>query len=225
MTAILNKKILLAASVIVAMTALVLGATYAAWVATASIAGNTVSTAELNITAVGAEGADAVEKPITAENILPDWQSDPAERAIITNNSSMPLDLYYYVELTGGQTDACQALGLAWHAGPPGGDGTETMGYNAGGTWANTQAYEASNFTFTIAQLLGVDEATGLLSLIGNLEGQGNAVKIADASSFEDGEQIAIRELAYFADDADYPTNAGNCEWVEHFEGRIPEVD
>ncbi len=225
MTAVLNKKILLAGSVILAIAAIVAGATYAAWVATAEIEGNTLGAAELSITAVGAIGGDAIEKPIVADDILPGWtsweESDPdaAHRALITNNSSIPLDLYFYIELEAGPQEACEAVALGWRSGQPGG-GWAT-GYATPG--AATVWYEEQP-----AGLWGGYTGTpesGLLSPILGFVGVDNAVKIADDTQFTpEGptQVVAMRQIAHFATDASNDLQGTTCQWTEHFEGRIP---
>jgi predicted ribosomally synthesized peptide with SipW-like signal peptide len=218
MTAILNKRVLLAGAVIAAVAALALGATYAAWQASDSITGNTVGTAELAIDAVGVAVPGTDPKPIIASNILPGWKSPAAERAEITNNSTVPLDLYFYVENLVGEPGACDAVALAWRASTPG-DGSNFLGY---GTTGDVATYEAT-LAGTIASYTPDPVTPGLLTLIENLEGPANAVKIANANNgFGPDQTIAIRQLAHFATDAAYPTHAGTCTWTEVFVGTLP---
>jgi predicted ribosomally synthesized peptide with SipW-like signal peptide len=217
MTTLLNARVLLASGVIAAVAALALGATYAAWQATSSIEGNTIGTANLEIEAEGVSAYGSETKPITASNILPGWESDPAERAEITNNSSVALDLWFYVEPLASSTPAaCDAMALAWRASTPG-DGSNAMGYG--------DAYEGTEVG-NIGDHSGVDTDTGAFSLVDNYTGVANAVKIADADDgFGPGQVIAIRQIAGFAEDAAYPTNSGSCEWTEVFVGTLPDTN
>lgn len=216
MTAILNKKVLLAGSVIMAVAVIILGATYAAWQAQDTIDGNTVSTATLSITATGTAMYGAVAKPIEADNVLPGWESDPVERAEITNNSTTELDLWFYVEnLTPapGTPGACDAIALAWRASTPG-DGSNYMGYGDG--YEGTQVGEIDDHS-------GVDTDSGEFSMVENYLGAANAVKIAEGSNgFGEGEVIAMRQIAGFVTDADYDDHSGTCTWNEVFVGTMP---
>ncbi len=212
MTAILNKKVLLAASVALAVAAVALGATYAAWQASSSITGNTVSTANLSITAIGAAGSTgnpADPKPINWTNALPNQVSSPEDRATVTNNSSVALDLYMYLEVASSSNPgACAATNLAWQSSVAGG-GSVQFGYPAGPTPTGPGT-------------LGV--GAGYFKPVNSLEGIGGAVKIASSTVFGNGAVIAVREIAGLASDAAYPANAGSCVWTEHFVGTLPGV-
>lgn len=215
MTAILNKKVLLAGSVIVAVAAAALGATYAAWQAAATIDGNTVSTATMSITAVGAQGGapNTVAKPVDEEDVLPGFISFPAPenvaRGLVTNNSSVALDLYMYFDNIVG--DACDATKIAWQSSQP--NSTTILGGYAIGSEP------------TVAGLIGdmSDPDLGELSLVGAYAGVGNAVKIADDSYFVNGAQVALRQISAFASDASYPDHAGSCTWDEIFVATLPD--
>lgn len=203
------------------VAAAALGATYAAWQASDTITGNTISTAELEIDAVGVASYGAVSKPIFAEDVLPGYKSAPAERAEITNNSSVALDLYFYIDdVTGIDTGACDAVALAWRASTPG-DSSNFLGY---GTAGDTNTYEAT----AVGPIAGYDADNtdaGLFSLVKYLVGPANAVKIADANvgqGFGPGDKIAIRQVAHFATDASYPEHSGSCTWTEYFIGTMP---
>ena len=221
MTAILNKKVLLAASVIVAVAAIALGATYAAWQASDNIDGNTVSTATLSITAEGVQGGaeSTYEKPVFEEEVLPGFinfqadNSDQIARGIVTNDSSVALDLYMYFELTGGNPGACEATQIAWQSSQP--NSVNVLGGYAIGAEPNAAT--------TIA---AADAAStnGGLSTVTNYAGIANAVKIADDSYFAPDAEVAVRQIAAFATDADYPDHSGSCTWNEVFVGTLPDV-
>src|SRR5690606_37506163 len=119
----LNKKVLLAAGTIAAVAAAALVATYAAWQATDQITGNTVSTAQLKITAAGEAGGTSAypteAKPIDWADALPGMTSSPEERAVVTNDSSIALDLWMYYENT--DEAPCLATKVAWQSSLPGG--------------------------------------------------------------------------------------------------------
>lgn len=203
MTNILNARVLLAVAAIVAVAALALGATYAAWQATDSISGNTVSTASLSITAAGAAAYSLDASPIEWENALPGETSAPANRAEITNNSSIALDLYMYLEPVAG---TCTATKLAWRSGVAG-SGIFDYGYlGAEPTNVGTKA-GAGDDNF---------------ELVGALAGVANHVMVADSTKFVPGAVIALQEIAGIATDADYPADAGTCEWTEVFVGTLP---
>lgn len=85
------KKIILSASVITAVAAIVVGGTYAVWTASTTIQSNTVSTATVSLDQTG-----LIEKPIggsDAQNMLPGQYTNPG-RAGIYNEGSVPLKLY-----------------------------------------------------------------------------------------------------------------------------------
>lgn len=203
MTAILNKRVLLAAGVIVAMTAAALGATYAAWQASDEITGNTVSTVALEITAAGAAGFGLDASPIVFENVLPGDISDPADRATIENGSSIALDLYMYRVPTG----TCSATKVAWRSGVAG-SGVFDFGY-LGATPTVVGDKDGS----------GTDDN---FALVGAHTDGATALKIADASKFVPGSVIALQEMAGLADDAEYGVDNGVCEWTEVFVGTLP---
>ncbi len=218
MTAILNKKVLLAASVIVAMTALVLGATYAAWQATDGIEGNTISTAVLGITAEGVAAYGSESKPIIETEVLPGFKSSPAERAEVTNDSSMELDLWFYIDPVSGNPGACDATKIAWRASTPG-DGSNWMGY---GTAIDNTTYETGSSVGNVGD--AGDPDNGTFTLVSAFYGAANAVKIADGSNgFGPGEVIAMRQMGGFAEDADYGLHNGECAWTEVFVGTLPD--
>lgn len=204
MTAILSKKVLLGLGVIGFIAAVVAGATYAAWQASDEITGNTVSTAVLSIDASGVGTDNSDPAPINFAGALPGDISSPEDRAIITNNSDVALDLYMYFENT--EEATCAATKVAWQSSVAGG-GPVLFGYPIGplpddvGTIAGV-----GDFNFTIAQ---------------SLEGP-SYVQLADSADFEPGETVALRELAGLATDADYGTHSGTCQWKEVFVGTLP---
>jgi len=202
MTAILNKRVLLAAGVIVAMTSLALGATYAAWQGSASIAGNTVSTVSMNISALGVSAFGQTAAPLVWTGALPGATTAPLTRAEITNDGTTAMDLYMYLVPTG----VCTATKMAWRSGVVG-SGVFDFGFTGPapvnvGTKAGVGA--GSNFM--------------LVSAIST------PVKIADSTKFTPTAKIALQALAGFSTDAAYPADSGTCTWVEHFIGTLPGV-
>jgi len=214
MTAILNKRVILAGSVIVAVAAAAMGATYAAWQASAVIDGNTVSTATMSITAVGAQGGapNTVAKPVDEGDVLPGFISFPAPenaaRGLITNDSTVALDLYMYFDNVVG--DACGATKIAWQASEP--NSTNILGGYAIGS-EPTVAGDISASS---------NPAAGELSLVSAYAGVGNAVQLADDTYFTNGAVVALRQISAFASDAAYPTHAGDCTWDEVFVATLP---
>ncbi len=213
MTTLLNARMLLASGIIAAVAALALGATYAAWQASSSIAGNTVSTANLTITAIGASGSTgnpADPKPINWTNARPGQVSTPEDRATVTNGSSVALDLHFYLEIaSSSDAGACAATNVAYQSSVAGG-GPVLVGYPAGPT-PNVPGTIGAGGSFNFTP-------------VNNLVGVSNAKKIADDSQFGLGAVIAVREIAGLASDAAYPANAGTCVWTEHFIGTLPDV-
>ncbi len=222
MTAILNKKVILAVAMIVAVVAVAMGATYAAWQASDYIADNEVTTATLAIDAVGAAAFGSDEKPVFETNVLPGHKGLPVDRAEITNNSSVPLDLWFYITDVVGTPGACDATKIAWRASTPG-NGANWKGY---GTAIDGTTYEN---TSVVGNITDTGSTTaGTFTLINQFVGVGNAVKIANATStnpalgFGPGQKIAMRQIAGFAQDASYPTHSGTCTWTEVFVGTLP---
>jgi len=202
MTAILNKRVLLAAGVIVAMASLALGATYAAWTASDDIAGNTLSTAVLGITAVGVPGSGGAQAlPFNETNVLPGDVSSPLERAIVTNDSTVPLNLYMYVDGVVGP--ACGATKLAWQSRLQGGPVYYGFAIAAVLDDVGTIA-GAGDINFTLLSVLTAEPAK---------------VLIADAANFAPGASVVMRQAVGFADDAIYGTHSGGCTWTLWFVG------
>jgi hypothetical protein len=201
MTAILNKKVILAASMIVAVAAVALGATYAAWQGSAQIAGNTVSTVSMDILATGVAAYGQSAAPLVWEGAVPGETTDPMTRAEITNDGSTPMDLYMYLVPTG----TCTATKMAWRSGVV---GTGVFDYGFLGAVPTNVGTKAG----------AGDSNFALVSAINT------PVKIADDSKFTPGAVIALQALAGFATDADYPADAGTCVWVEHFISTLPDV-
>jgi predicted ribosomally synthesized peptide with SipW-like signal peptide len=203
MVGILNKKVLLAGSVVVAMAALALGATYAAWQASDSIEGNTVSTVELEITAAGAAGFGLDDSPIEWTGANPGDISSPVDRATITNDSSVALDLWMYRVPSG----VCTATKVAWRSGVAG-SGIFDYGYLG-----------------AAPTVVGDKDGTNAgdnFALVGAHTTGGTALMVADSTKFTPGAVIALQEMAGLADDADYPADAGTCTWTEVFVGALP---
>ena len=162
MTAILNKRVLLAASMIVAVAAAALGATYAAWQGSAQIAGNTVSTVSMDILATGVAAYGQAAAPLVWTDALPGETTDPLTRAEITNDGSTPMDLYMYLEPTG----TCTATKMAWRSGVV---GTGIFDYGFLGAVPTLVGTKAG---------VGTDDNFMLVSAINT------PVKIADDSKF-----------------------------------------
>lgn len=200
------------------VAALALGATYAAWQASDTISGNTVSTATLKIDAYpnAAFGSDV--KPVFATNVLPGDKSMPADRAEIKNESTVALDLWFYVDnLAGG--GACDAVKLAWRASTPG-DGSNYKGY---GPSASDLSYET---TSVVGNMASGNKNVGEFAPLNSFVGAVNAVKIADYDNgFGPNQIIAMRQVAGFAQDAAYPANSGTCTWTEYWVGTMPNTN
>ncbi len=202
MTAILNKKVILAASMIVAIAAVALGATYAAWQGSAQIAGNTVSTVSMDISATGMAAYGQSAAPLVWEGALPGETTDPMTRAEISNDGTTPMDLYMYLVPSG----TCTATKMAWRTGVVG-SGIFDYGFlGAVPTNVGTKAGVGADSNFMLVSAINTP------------------VKIADDSKFTPGTKIALQALAGFATDADYPADSGSCVWVEHFIGTLPDV-
>lgn len=204
MTNVLNVRVLLAVGVIAAVAAGALGATYAAWQASDTIEGNTVSTVELEITAAGAAGFGLDDSPIEWTGAMPGDISSPVDRATIENGSSVALDLWMYRVPTG----VCTATKVAWRAGIAG-SGVFDFGYlGAAPTVVGDKSGANTDVNF---------------ALVGSHTDGATALKVADDSKFVPGAIIALQEMAGFADDADYPADSGNCMWTEVFVGTLPD--
>jgi len=220
MTAILNKKVLLAASVIVAVAAIALGATYAAWQAADTIDGNTVSTAVMSITAVGQQGGaqSTYAKPVLEEDVLPGFinfqadNSDQIARGLVTNDSDIALDLWMYFVLTSGNPGSCDATQIAWQSSQP--NSSNVLGGYAVGSEPSAAT------TIAVADAASIN---GGLSTVTNYNGISGAVKVADDSYFVPGAEVAVRQIAAFATDADYGLHSGSCTWDEVFVGTLPD--
>jgi len=218
MTAILNKKVVLSLGVMGFVAALAAGATYAAWQAQDTIEGNTVSTASLAIDAYGEAAYGSDVKPVFETDVLPGDKGLPVDRALIENDSSVPLDLWFYIQPVAGNPGACDATKIAWRASTPG-DGSNFTGY---GTAGDNATYENTSVVGNIGD--AGNKTGGTFTLVSDFYGVGNAVKIADADNgFANGQTIAMRQIAGFASDASYPTHAGTCQWTEVFVGTLPD--
>ena len=96
------KKIAISAFTIFAITAVVVGGTFAAFQDTAVIEGNTIGTATIDINLEDdAAGYELLEKPIIAENLLPGEETD-GYRAVIKNDSTRNVDISMYATRTSG---------------------------------------------------------------------------------------------------------------------------
>lgn len=204
------KKILLSLGIIAFVAVAAVGATYAVWSASDTIEGNTVSTAQLSITASGVQGGTPVATPLpfTVSNMLPGMVTAQEERAIITNTSDVPLDLYMYLGGTGGT--ACSAMKLAWQSSHPNNgviDGYTSVPTDPG----DVDEDGDNNFDLVYSPL----PDTGLW-------GVGNKVLIAPADEFEHNEQVALRQVVGLATDAANSLQGQSCAWTLYFVAEVP---
>ena len=198
----MNKQIFGSVMAIVAVAAVAIGGTYAAWTATASISDNTVSTAQLSITAT-AEGKSspvAAPLPFNAKDLFPGDVTDPELRAVITNNSTKPMKLYMYLEGDGG--DACYATKLAWQSSHLG---------SSVQSWGGYSTIPANPGT------IAGDGDTNFKLVYPTLWGESNRVLIAPAAEFGPDAKIAVRQVVGFATDADNSYQDTSCKWTLHF--------
>ena len=197
----MNKQIFGSVMAIAAVAAIAVGGTYAAWTATASISDNTVSTAQLSITATkqGKSSPVADPLPFNATDLFPGSVTSSELRAVITNNSKVPMDLYMYLE--GDRGAACDATKLAWQSSHPGSSVQTWGGYSTIPTNPGTIAG------------IGNDNFT----LVSNLWGESNKVLIAPATEFGPAAEIALRQIVGFATDADNTYQNTSCGWTLHF--------
>lgn len=119
----MNKKIIISLSVIAAVGAIVAGGTYAVWTAQDTIEGNTVGTATLGLNINEEGGVGAVPKPVNASNLLPgQWAPGPGYfeeyRAVITNQSTVPVNISMYVTITNETKDMCDYVLLNMRRNP-----------------------------------------------------------------------------------------------------------
>lgn len=120
------KRILLSSMLVVGIISLTVGATRAVFSATDVLAGNTVSTAHVEIDAKGESNASTLAKPFNETNLLPgvwtQWR-----RAAIENKSTVPVRLYMYVNTL---TGTCDKTVLKVTTGHAGGDERARVVYN-----------------------------------------------------------------------------------------------
>ncbi|MFA4999138.1 MAG: hypothetical protein WC519_00095 [Parcubacteria group bacterium] len=201
------KRILLSGGIILSVVGVVAGATYAAWTASTNIGGNTVSTAQLSITAAGSAGGSGITDPLpfSESGFIPGSVSDPQERAVITNNSGVPLDLYMYLD---GSGDACYVTKLAWQSSVLN-TGPVLYGYASSPTPAPSHP----------GKMDGSDTDSNFTVMYPNLWGVSNKVKIADAANFGPGTTIAMRQIIGLATDADNGYQGKACDWSVYFVG------
>lgn len=209
-------KIIVSSILVLAVATVASVATYAVWSATANITGNTISTAQLSITATadGKPNPVADPLPFKAEGLIPGSVTTPELRAVITNNSDIPLDLYMYVQGVGGT--ACTATKIAWQSSHPG------QGVLHG--------YPASPFPPVLSP--GKIDGTGSSFNFRNVYSAGdvydnlwsinNKVLIADSDEFEPHNEIALRQIVGFATDADNSYQGKSCEWTLYFVAETP---
>ncbi len=86
------KKTILNLAIVAGVVAIVLGGTYAAWTASTTIEGNTLSTATVSLGQTG-----NIEKPIEGDNMIPGEYTEPA-RAGIYNTGTVPLRIYMHTD-------------------------------------------------------------------------------------------------------------------------------
>lgn len=122
------KKALLSFSVIVSMVAAVAGITYAVFSDSDTIEGHTVSTAHVNISAVGEAGSESAPKPIDADGLLPGEMTDWYRGAVHNEVDSSDVRLYMYAENLSGA--ACDKINLEVTTGHAGGDEHQYEVYN-----------------------------------------------------------------------------------------------
>ena len=112
------KKIILSMSALAFVGVLLAGGTYAAWSASATVEGNTISTGQLSLDLHGKTSGE-IDKPINVSGLFPgDWTG--WARLEIYNQSSIPVKLYMYAENLSG--DACEVTNLEVRTGYAGGD-------------------------------------------------------------------------------------------------------
>jgi hypothetical protein len=204
------KKILISLVLVVAVATVASVATYAVWNATANIDGNTIGAAQLSITATAAGKSSPVADPLpfSAEGLVPGSVTTPELRAVISNDSDVPLNLYMYVEGIGGA--ACSATKIAWQSSRPG-NGV-------------LNGYSATPFPPVLnpGQIDGTDSSLNFTNIysasnVTNLWGIDNKVLIADSADFENGDKVALRQIVGFATDADNSYQGTSCEWTLKF--------
>lgn len=109
-------------AVILGVTALVSGGTYAFFSASDTVSGNTITTATISFSAEGESNETTLAKPINATDLFPGGYS-PWARAALENGSTFPLRYYMYVTNLVG--DACDQVNLTVATGVEGSDASE----------------------------------------------------------------------------------------------------
>lgn len=192
MTALLNKKILLSLGIIAFAAALAVGATIAAFTASDDIAGNTISTATVSISAAGDNAGGFLVKPIVATDLVPGGVSTGQPfQAKIQNTSSVPMNLYMY--LTAPTGVSCPKTKLAWQS-----------------VDGNTLA---PLFGYTSVPVLITDSNFAFLSTFDDI-----SEKVQIGAAIPTGSFVYVRQKAGLDTTA---TNAdiGSCVWTETFYG------
>jgi len=198
MTKIINVRVLLSAGVIVAMAAAAIGATYAAWTASSTITGNTVSTANVSLTATGVANGSSVVSPVSVSNVLPGYvapQTTGEFRTIVTNNGTVPLNVFMYV--TGQTGPACASTKIAYQASLP----NSTTIYNGYFPYSQLLNPEVIQFSFLSAL---DDVVTEKVPVVNNL-----AV----------GASVAVRTVPAFATNAPQALQNTTCVWSQVYYG------
>lgn len=200
----MSKQILASVSVIAAVAAIAIGSTYAVtWSTKASIAGNTVTAPTLSITATAEGKTSPVADPLpfNATGLFPGDVTSPELRAVIANDSTVPMNLYMYLEGDGGA--ACYATKLAWQSSHP--------GSSVDPAWGGYTSIPANPGTIT-----GAGD-TNFALVYPNIWGESNKVLIAPSAQFGPGVEIALRQVVGFATDADNSYQGTSCAWTLHF--------
>ncbi len=140
--------------------------------------------------------------------MLPGDVTDPVERAVITNNSDVPLDLYMYLSGAGGA--ACSATKLGWESLHP--FGVHVAGYTSPAVPTDPGDVAASGSeNFTLIYSAGNTHT--------NLWGAANRVLVAPASEFGNGDEVAMRQVVGLANDAANNLQGQSCVWTLNFVG------
>jgi len=210
MTAILNKKVLLSAGAIVFTVAMLLTATYAAFTATANIDNNTLATANVSISAVGTANASSVVSPVNVSNVLPGYvapQQTGEYRTLVTNTSSVPLNIYMYVDsVTDTSTgDACDMTKIAYQSSLPN-SSTIYYGYFPYSVLTSPE-YADVNSATNYSKFFFLSELDDVV-----LE------KVPVALNVAPGAQVAVRTVPAFATAATN-ANMGGCTWSQVYYG------
>ena len=149
------KKIIFNLAIIGVVAAVAVGGTYAAWTASTSIEGNTISTASVSLSKTG-----IVKKPLTGYNMYPGDYTEGA-RVGIYNEGSVDLKLYMHAEdLSDTSPDGiCDNTLLSLYTGHAG----VTPSVDGDGKIINGQYNEAERYIITksVLEWSNQEELTG----------------------------------------------------------------